>query len=95
MLLPDLHRLREKIKPSSTQDGDGKFSFPLEIPAKSSLLAISAIALAVNMIAKHCKKLKYRRKIILVTNGSGDMDSEGSEDIIDKIKSDEMDLVVV
>ena len=47
------------------------------------------------MITKHCKKLKYKRKIVLVTDGRGSMDADDISQITEKIKSDEMELVVM
>lgn len=58
-------------------------------------LAISALILAVQMIITFCKKLKYKRKIVLVTNGLGRMSSEGLSQIIDKIKEDNIELVIL
>lgn len=60
-------------------------------------IAISAIVIAIQMITKHCKKLKWKRKIVLVTDGRGtlDADPEGISEISKKIKADEMELVVV
>lgn len=59
--------------------------------------AISAIVIAIQMIAKHCKKLKWKRRIVLVTDGRGSMDADpdGIAEISKKIKEDEMELVVV
>lgn len=57
--------------------------------------AISAIVIAIQMITKHCKKLKYKRKIVLVTDGRGSMDADDISQITEKIKSDEMELVVM
>lgn len=80
ILLPDLNRLRGSIRPSAIEfEGD----------------AISAIVLAIQMIIQQCKKLKYIRKIVLVTNGQGPMDTSMSEEIIKKIQSDSVDLVVL
>lgn len=65
---------------------------------KDSILreqAISAIVIAIQMITKHCKKLKYKRKIVLVTDGRGPMDADDISQITEKIKSDEMELVVM
>ena len=65
---------------------------------KGSLLmkpAISAIVIAIQMITKHCKKLKYKRKIVLVTDGRGSIDADGVSQITEKIKSDEVELVVM
>ena len=68
-------------------------------PLKSDYLltdsAISAIVIAIQMITKHCKKLKYKRKIVLVTDGRGSMDADDISQITEKIKSDEAELVVM
>ena len=58
-------------------------------------LAISAIVIAIQMITKHCKKLKYKRKIVLVTNGQGSMDADDVSQITEKIKADGIELVVM
>jgi len=58
-------------------------------------LAISALVIAIQMIAKHCKKLKYRRKIVLVTNGRGALDANDVSEITKKIKEDNMELVIL
>ncbi|OKL60701.1 ATP-dependent DNA helicase II subunit 2 [Talaromyces atroroseus] len=79
MLMPDLRRLREEIKPSETDEGD----------------AISSLIVAIQMINVYTKKLKYKRKIYLVTNGEGTMSSDGLESIADKLKSDNIELVVL
>ncbi len=47
------------------------------------------------MIHTHCKKLKYRRKIILITNGDGPMDDDGMDDIVSKLTEDGITLVVL
>ena len=57
--------------------------------------AISAIVIAIQMITKHCKKLKYKRKIVLVTDGRGSMDADDISQITEKIKSDEIELVAM
>jgi len=59
--------------------------------------AISAIVIAIQMITKYCKKLKYKRKIVLITDGRGsiDADPDGIQEISKKIKADDMELVVM
>lgn len=47
------------------------------------------------MIAKHCKKLKYHRKIVLVTNAEGSMDADDSSEIAKKIVADGIQLAVM
>lgn len=47
------------------------------------------------MISIYCKKLKYKRKIVLVTNGNGAMNSDGLDQIKEKITEDNIDLVLL
>ncbi len=47
------------------------------------------------MITKYCKKLKYRRKILLITDGRGSIDTDDVADIAKKINQDEMELIVL
>jgi ATP-dependent DNA helicase 2 subunit 2 len=49
------------------------------------------------MIIKQCKQLKYRRRIVLVTDGKGyiDSDPDSLNDIVKKINGDNMELVVL
>lgn len=96
MLLPDLKELRQNIKLSKTNDGDGISSSRL-VDGKSPNynLDISAIIIAIQMITKYCKKLKYIRKIVLVTNARGSIDGDGLPDITQKIKDEGIELLVV
>lgn len=59
--------------------------------------AVSALVLAISMIIKHCKLLKYRRRIVLVTDGKGyiDTDPDSFNDIVKKVNGDNMELVVL
>lgn len=80
ILLPDLNRLRDVLRPGATEfEGD----------------AISAIILAIQMIIQQCKKLKYIRKIVLVTNGRGPMDTSMSDEIVKKVQADGINLVIL
>lgn len=47
------------------------------------------------MISAYCKKLKYKRKIVLVTNGTGVMNSDGIDEIQKKIKDDNIEFAVM
>lgn len=47
------------------------------------------------MIEKYCRKLKYRRRIVLVTNGSGAIDGDDNSEITKKIMEDAIELVVM
>ncbi|KAK0935493.1 ATP-dependent DNA helicase yku80 [Friedmanniomyces endolithicus] len=79
MLMSQVRKLRNDLVLSSTEGGD----------------AISAIIVAIQMIAKECKKLKYERKIVLVTDARGPMQTDDLGDIITKLKEDDIQLVVI
>ncbi|XXG96623.1 hypothetical protein Hte_002911 [Hypoxylon texense] len=79
MSLASLHSLQNLIKPSDTEAGD----------------AVSAIIIATDMIVKFTKKLKYKRKIILVTDGEGSFDPDDFDEISAKIKDCGIELVVL
>lgn len=57
--------------------------------------AISSVILAIDMITRYCRKLKYKRKIVLITNGKGVMDPDGIDGIVAKIKEEDIELVVL
>ena len=57
--------------------------------------AISAIVLAIHNIEVFCKKLKYRRQIILITNGEGSLDTDDRGEIIEKLQNEKIDLTVL
>lgn len=79
MTMSALRDLQGKIKPSSTWTGD----------------AISAIVVAVDMIEKLTKKLKYIRKIYLVTDGQGAIDAEDIEEIAKRMNGSNIALTVL
>ncbi|KOS48871.1 hypothetical protein ACN38_g83 [Penicillium nordicum] len=79
VLMPDIRKLRETIKPSKTNRGD----------------AISSIVIAMQMIIEYTKKNKYKRKIVLVTNGTGAMSDDNIEGIIEKMKEVNIELVII
>lgn len=47
------------------------------------------------MIVAHCKKLKFRKKIVLVTNGLGSVENEELNEISGKLKEENIDLVIL
>ncbi|KAM3077292.1 ATP-dependent DNA helicase yku80 [Clarireedia jacksonii] len=79
-----LEQFREEIKPSNTDAGD----------------AISAIVVATDMIEKHTtlksgKPGKFARKLVLVTDGQGNMDGEALDDIAKHINECDITLVII
>jgi ATP-dependent DNA helicase 2 subunit 2 len=84
MTVAHLKDLQRHIRPSHTDSGD----------------AVSAIVLAVDMIQKATtlktgKPGKYKRKILLLTDGQGPIDGEGLDEIASQIKELEIQLVVM
>ena len=57
--------------------------------------AISALVIAIQMIATTCKKLQYDRKIVLVTDARAPMQADDLSEIISKMKGDNIKLVVL
>jgi len=78
-LMPDLRQLKSNLKPSKTDSAD----------------AISALVVAIQMITTHCRQLQYLRRIVLVTNGLGPMDTSDVDNIIQKVKDDNMELIIL
>lgn len=79
MTMTSLRDLKDQIQPSSTKQGD----------------AVSAIVVAEDMITTFTKKLKYKRRIILVTDGKGAMDSDSLDDVAEKLNDSNIELVVM
>ncbi|KAJ5239425.1 hypothetical protein N7468_004044 [Penicillium chermesinum] len=79
VLMPDLRKLRDSLKPSHTNKGD----------------TISAFVIAIQMIHAYCKKLKYKREIVMVTNGNGFINGEDLDHIKQKVKEDNIKLTVI
>jgi ATP-dependent DNA helicase 2 subunit 2 len=79
MTLSSLRELRSSIQSSHTYGGD----------------AISAVVVALSMIEKFTKKLKYNRRIILVTNGESPIDDESAEDVATRLNDSNIELVVM
>jgi Ku70/Ku80 N-terminal alpha/beta domain. len=85
--MPDIRKLRETIKPSKTNRGDGMWQLKSCQASRSDFIqAISSIVIAMQMIIEYTKKNKYKRKIVLVTNGTGPMSDDNIEGIIERWK---------
>jgi ATP-dependent DNA helicase 2 subunit 2 len=79
MSMSSLRTLQSSIVPSKTWSGD----------------AVSAIVIAVDMIDTFTKKLKWIRKIFLVTDGQGAMDADDVTDIAKKMNDSSIQLTVL
>ncbi|KXH66017.1 Ku70/Ku80 N-terminal alpha/beta domain-containing protein [Colletotrichum salicis] len=79
MTMTSLRELRDAVKPSETETGD----------------AVSAVVLAVDMIETFTKKLKYKRRIYLITDGMSVIDGDDVDSIAKKINHDGIELIVL
>jgi len=79
LLMPDLRRLKEQLKPSGVDTAD----------------AISATVIAIQMISAHCRQLQYIRRIVLVTDGYSPVDDSDVKAISEKLLQDKIELVVL
>ncbi|KAI3393313.1 hypothetical protein diail_4446 [Diaporthe ilicicola] len=77
--LSQLKELTKLIKPSNTEFGD----------------AMSAIIVAAEMIGDLTKKLKYTRRIYLVTDGQGPIDGDDVEQISSRLNELDIELIVL
>lgn len=77
--MTELRKLQNELVVSTATDGD----------------AISAIVVAIQMIVLQCKKLKYTRRIILVTDAKLHMETADLGQVTSKLKEDEIELVVL
>ncbi|KAM3438406.1 hypothetical protein NHJ13734_004178 [Beauveria thailandica] len=77
--MTSLKTLQTRIKPSKTFDGD----------------AISAIVVAVDMIDTFTKKLKWNRKIVMITDAQSGIDPDDIGDIARKINDSNIHLTVL
>lgn len=79
MTMTSLKTLQSSIKPSKTFSGD----------------AISAIVVAVDMIDTFTKKLKWNRKIVMITDAKSGIDPDDIGDIAHKINDSNIHLTVL
>jgi ATP-dependent DNA helicase 2 subunit 2 len=84
MVMSDLKDLQSRIKPSGTEDGD----------------AVSAIVVGIQLIEKFTtlksgKPGKFARKIILLTDGQGELQDDDIDPIAARIKELDIELVIV
>ncbi|KAH6624996.1 ATP-dependent DNA helicase II subunit 2 [Chaetomium sp. MPI-SDFR-AT-0129] len=79
MTMTSLRELRSSVQPSNNYGGD----------------AISAIVVALKMIEVFTKKLKYKRRIILMTNGETPIEEDSAEDVAAKLNDFGIELVVI
>ncbi|KAG5993912.1 hypothetical protein E4U54_003252 [Claviceps lovelessii] len=74
-----LRALQSAVRPSRTLAGD----------------AISAIVVAIDMMDTFTKKLKWIRRIVLVTDGQGELDADDIGDIAKKMNDSNIQLTIL
>jgi ATP-dependent DNA helicase 2 subunit 2 len=80
LLLPELQNLPKALKPSHTDERD----------------IVSAIILGVDMISRHCKHLKYRKRIFVITNATGShIDEDDLDQVAQQFKDNNIELTVL
>ena len=79
ILMPQLRQLQENLHTSKTDSRD----------------AISSIVLAIMLIESFCKQLKYERRIVLVTNGTGHLDPDNTDEIATKLQKEGIHLTIL
>ncbi|OQN97542.1 hypothetical protein B0A48_16696 [Cryoendolithus antarcticus] len=77
--MPQIRKLQRELVVSNTHGGD----------------IVSAMIVAIQMITETCKKLKYDRKIVLVTDARGPMDVDDLPQIRAKLQEDDIQLTVL
>lgn len=77
--MAELRKLRSELILSGTNSGD----------------AVSAIIVAIQMIERQCRKLKYIRRIVLVTDARTQMETADLGQITSKLTEDGIELVVL
>lgn len=79
ILVPDLQRLPTVLKPSNTNTRD----------------VLSGIIVGLDLITKHCKHLKYRKRLIVLTNGVGLMDADDIQATAEELNKNDIELVLL
>ncbi|ETN36282.1 uncharacterized protein HMPREF1541_08559 [Cyphellophora europaea CBS 101466] len=81
ILLPELQRLPKLLKPSNTPESQRDL--------------LSGIIIGVDLILKHCKHLKYKKRLTVCTNGVGLLDDDQLQAVADQIKEEGIELIVL
>ncbi|EHY56240.1 ATP-dependent DNA helicase yku80 [Exophiala dermatitidis] len=79
ILMPELQALPELLRPSHTDDRD----------------VVSGIIIAGDMIMKHCKNLKYKKRIVVITNANGYIDDDDIGNTAEHFKNHGIELVIL
>jgi ATP-dependent DNA helicase 2 subunit 2 len=80
ILMPELQNLPNMLKPSRTDERD----------------VVSAIILGVDMIARHCKTLKFKKKLMVITNALGShINEDDNEATAEMFKTNGIELTLL
>lgn len=58
-------------------------------------IAMSALVVGLDVLMKYCKKLKYIKNIVIITDGRGAVDWSQSEEIAQQINREDINLSVL
>ena len=58
-------------------------------------IVMSALVVGLDLIMKYCKKLKYIKNVILITDGHGHVDWSGSEEIAQQVNEENINLSIL
>jgi ATP-dependent DNA helicase 2 subunit 2 len=60
-----------------------------------TVLAMSALVVGLDVLMKYCKKLKYIKNLILITDGHGAVDWLETDEIARQIKAENINLSIL
>ena len=89
--MPHIKSIQKLVVPSKSNEGDGITLF-LTI---CLLIAMSALVVSLDLIMKYCKKLKFIKNIVLITDALGHIDWSGSEEIAQQINAENINLSIL
>jgi len=59
------------------------------------MAVISALIVAINMITVHCRTLKYKKRITLITNARGPLDPSDNASVAAQIRKEDIHLSIL
>lgn len=56
---------------------------------------MSALVVGLDLLMNYCKKLKYIKNLIIITDGRGPVDWNGTEDVAQQINRENVNLSIL
>lgn len=88
--MPQIRSLLKLLIPQKTNKGDG---FPFTI--MTHRIAMSALVVGLDVLMKYCKRLKYIKNLILITDGYGFVDWSETDEIARQIRAENINLSIL